>query len=61
MERDDVAYYVGRRSPIPVVRGGMPRWRVVVFDLLSRNAPSAEAEFRIPPENVVELGIPVEI
>jgi KUP system potassium uptake protein len=55
-------YYVGRESIIPTARvPGMWLWREKLFVLLSRNALSATAYYRLPSDLVVELGIQVEI
>ena len=57
-----ITYYVGRETLIPsgAVRG-MPLWREHLFAFLSRNATRATAFYRLPPEDVVELGFQVEI
>jgi KUP system potassium uptake protein len=39
----------------------MAIWRERLFSLLSRNAQSATAFFRLPATRVVELGMQVEI
>jgi KUP system potassium uptake protein len=36
-------------------------WRERLFSFMSRNAQSATAFFRLPPNRVVELGMQVEI
>ena len=55
-------YYVGRESLIPSDQiPGMALWRERLFAFLSRNAVSATAFYRLPPERVVELGIQVEM
>ncbi|ADJ27990.1 potassium transporter [Nitrosococcus watsonii C-113] len=55
-------YYVGRWTVIAIAnRTGMTLWRERLFAFLSRNALPATAFFRLPPEQVMELGMPVEI
>jgi KUP system potassium uptake protein len=39
----------------------MAMWRERLFVLMARNAIRATAFFKLPPENVVELGVQVEI
>ena len=39
----------------------MAVWREKLFAFMTRNALSATAFYSIPPEQVVELGIQVEI
>ena len=57
-----VTYYVGRETMIPSrAVSGMSLWRERMFAFLSRNAMRATAFYRLPPEDVVELGFQVEI
>lgn len=39
----------------------MVRWRELLFAFLHRNARSAADHFRLPPERVAEIGIPVDL
>jgi KUP system potassium uptake protein len=39
----------------------MARWREHLFALMSRNATSAATYFRLPPDQVVELGVVLEL
>jgi KUP system potassium uptake protein len=62
MDAGRTTYYVGRESIVPTTRvPGMWLWREKLFVLLSRNALSATAYYRLPSDLVVELGIQVEI
>jgi KUP system potassium uptake protein len=54
-------YFVGREKLIPAGKSGMARWRERLFALLSRNAAGATSFFRIPPNQVVELGAQIEL
>ena len=58
----ETSFFLGREKLI-VRKGGWPmvQWREHLFSLLSRNAQSATAYFRIPPNRVVELGLQIEI
>ncbi len=57
-----VTYYVGRETLIPSrAVSGMWLWREHLFAFLSRNAMRATAFYRLPPDDVVELGFQVEI
>ncbi|WP_216635264.1 potassium transporter Kup [Bdellovibrio sp. HCB117] len=40
---------------------GMPHWRERLFAIMSKNAQRPTAFFRIPPNQVIEVGIQVEI
>jgi KUP system potassium uptake protein len=62
LDLDSITYYVGRETMIPSAqRPGMALWREHLFAFLARNAISAAAYYGIPPEQVVELGIQVEL
>jgi len=54
-------YFLGREKLIPTGKSGMTRWRERLFAFLARNAHSATAFFRIPPNRVVELGTQIEL
>ena len=54
-------FYLSRETVIPSRRPGLARWRKQLFALMSRNAQSATAYFRLPPNRVVELGMQIEI
>lgn len=59
---DDTTYFLGRETIIAVAKySGMARWRERLFGVMSKNARSATAYFRIPPNRVVELGEQIEI
>ncbi|WP_375769899.1 potassium transporter Kup [Archangium gephyra] len=55
------SFFLGRETLIPSKRPGMAMWREALFSWMSRNARSATAYFRIPPNRVVELGAQVEL
>ncbi len=57
----ETTYFVSRETIIPSRRRGMARWREGLFSVMARNAQSAVAFFRLPPDRVVELGMQVEI
>ena len=57
----DTTYFLGRETLIATGRPGMALWRERLFALMSRNAQTATAYFRLPPNRVVELGAQVEI
>lgn len=59
---EDTTYFLGRETIIAVAKySGMARWREKLFGFMSKNARSATAYFRIPPNRVVELGEQIEI
>jgi len=55
------SFFLGRETLIPSKKPGMAIWREALFAWMSRNARSATAFFRIPPNRVVELGTQVEL
>jgi KUP system potassium uptake protein len=55
----DTSYFLGRETLIPSPVPPMMRWQERLFFLLSRNAVSATDFFRIPTDQVVELGAQV--
>jgi len=59
--REDVTYYLGRPQLLPTRTAGMAAWRKRLFVFMARNARSATQFFHIPREQVVELGMQVEI
>jgi KUP system potassium uptake protein len=61
IDLEHTSYFLGRERLIPSGRSGMARWREWLFSVMSQNAQSATAYFRIPPGQVVELGAQVEL
>ena len=56
-----VSYFLGRERVIATKRPGMARWREQLFGIMTRNARNATDFFRLPPNQVVELGAQVEL
>jgi KUP system potassium uptake protein len=56
-----VSFFVSRETILPSLQPGISLWREKLFAVMSRNAQSATDFFKIPTENVVELGTQVEI
>jgi KUP system potassium uptake protein len=57
----ETTFFLGRETLIPRGALGMAIWRERLFALMSRNATSAMAFFRLPPNRVVELGAQIEL
>jgi KUP system potassium uptake protein len=55
------SYFVGRANVKSTLRPGMARWRELIYIVLSRLATRTAEFFRIPPDQVIELGAQVEI
>jgi KUP system potassium uptake protein len=58
---DDITYFLGREALVLTRKSKMMRWKKGLFAFLSRNAQSATNFFNIPPDNVVELGMQIEL
>jgi len=55
------SYFLGRETVVPDKGGAMPYWREAIFAALYRNARTAADFFRLPPNQVVELGTRVTL
>ena len=60
-ERRTTGYYLGRESIVVGKSKGMAKWRTQLFATLSRLATGATSYFGIPPNQVVELGVQIEM
>ena len=59
---DDVTYYVGHETVIAREDGkGLPNWRVALFAFMDRNSAKVTDFFRLPRNDVVEIGREVAI
>jgi KUP system potassium uptake protein len=56
-----ITYFLGRETMFSTPRKGMAQWREYLFMFMSRNAQRATTFFRIPSDQVVEIGIQVEL
>ncbi len=58
----DVTYYVGHETVVRRDDGaGLPAWQVTLFTLLARNAVHVSDFFRLPNDQVVEIGRRISI
>jgi KUP system potassium uptake protein len=64
----ETTFVLGRETILPTPNAGastsgpqMSPWRERLFALMSRNAQRPTAFFKIPPNQVIEVGIQVEI
>ncbi len=59
---DDVTYYVGRETVVSRADGkGLPKWEELIFAAMERNAAQVTDFFRLPVDQVVEIGRQVAI
>ena len=54
-------FFLGRETLVSTARPGMARWRERLFAWMSRSAAGAMQFFRIPPDQVFEVGVQVEL
>jgi KUP system potassium uptake protein len=58
---ETTTYFLGRETVIPTKHPGMALWREKLFAFMARNAQSATALFKLPPDRVIEIGAQIEI
>jgi KUP system potassium uptake protein len=58
---EGTTFFLGRETLIATDRPGMALWRERLFAFMSRNALRATAFFKIPPNQVFEVGAQVEL
>jgi len=57
----ETTFVLGRETILPSSTPGMSLWREKLFAIMSKNAQRPTAFFKIPPNQVIEVGIQVEI
>jgi KUP system potassium uptake protein len=55
------SFFVGRNVIRRAARPALPRWTMLLYSFLHRNAADPTAFFAIPPNRVVELGAQIEL
>ena len=58
---EGTTFFLGRETLVASDRPGMPQWREELFAFMSRNALRATAFFKIPANQVFEVGTQVEL
>ncbi len=62
LDLSDVTYYVGRETVVSRPDGrGLPAWKRLIFAAMERNATQVTDFFRLPVDQVVEIGRQVAI
>ena len=61
IEAMETSYFLGRETVVPDNGGDMVYWREAIFAAMYRNARTAADFFRLPPNQVVELGTRVSL
>lgn len=57
----NASFVLGRETLRVTDRPGMAKWRERLFVAMLRNATTADAFFKLPPERTIELGVQVEL
>jgi KUP system potassium uptake protein len=58
---DEVLYFLGKEKIFATKLVGMTLWREKIFSFLNHNALDATRHFNLPPKQVTEIGVQVEI
>jgi KUP system potassium uptake protein len=58
---ETVSFYVGRESLVISEKSTMARWRANLFLFMSRNSADATSFFSLPADQVIEVGVRLEI
>src|SRR5256712_4498670 len=58
---EGTTFFLGRETLVASERPGIAEWRAKLFAFMSRNALRATAFFKIPPNQVFEVGAQVEL
>jgi KUP system potassium uptake protein len=61
IDLNEATFFLGREHIVRDRHPVMPLWREAVFAFLSSNAQGPAAFFRIPPQQVVEIGTQLEL
>jgi KUP system potassium uptake protein len=61
VDADTTTYFLGRESVLGRGTGAMGRLAEGIYGLLQRNAVAADRHFQIPPRQVVEIGIQLDL
>ncbi len=56
----EITFFLGRETLIVRENSDMKAWRKNLFAFLSRNARDATRFFRIPPDQVIEIGVQIQ-
>jgi KUP system potassium uptake protein len=55
------SYYIGRENLVMAKTSAMAHWRANLFIFMSRNATDATSFFSLPADQVIEVGVRLEI
>jgi KUP system potassium uptake protein len=60
-DAEDTTYYLGREAVLATSKGAMGQFAESLFSYLQRNAVAADRHFKIPPGQVIEIGIQLDL
>ena len=60
-DTSNITYFLGRETILATEAEGMAIWREKLFALMTRNAARATGFYCIPSDQVIEIGLQVEI
>jgi KUP system potassium uptake protein len=61
VQSDQITYFLGRQNLLAGKGGRMGRVEETLFSFLQRNAVTADSYFQIPPQQVIEIGIQMDL
>ncbi len=61
MDPETISFYIGRENLVIGETSAMTRWRASLFIFMSQNAADATSFFRLPADQVIEVGVRLEI
>lgn len=61
IEVDDVTYFLGRETMLAGPGGQMGEIEESIFAFLTRNSRPATAHFKLPPNQVIEIGTQIDL
>ncbi|MFN8392337.1 MAG: potassium transporter Kup [Bdellovibrionota bacterium] len=60
-DTSSITYFLGRETVLATEAEGMAIWREKLFAFMTRNAERATSFYRIPSDQVIEIGLQIEI
>jgi KUP system potassium uptake protein len=57
----EITYFLGRETLVATKKPGMAMWRERLFSFMSRNAQRANTFFKLPTNQVVEIGMQIDL
>jgi KUP system potassium uptake protein len=61
LDLEKTSFYIGRENLVVAAKSKMARWRASLFIFMSRNAADAASFFDLPADQVIEVGVKLEI